>query len=282
MKHLLKSVTLVVTAVALSFGIQSCSSTKPIEKNNLAGYWVLKTLNGTEATTAFEGPIPSIEFNFTDSLIAGSAGCNRYFGGFTLNEKNEFAAPQLGSTMMMCFQKNAEPEFLKALGTPNLVLVLNKDGVLQFTEGEKVLLQFEKGEMAKENSGVQPVSLDNLAGSWTLSSFTGEDLATLFSDRKPTMEISADGKIFGFAGCNTYRTNFTLTENTVAFGPVMSTKMACPSLQGEDKFTSALATPLQATINGNTLTFLKDGNVVFEFSKTEDAVVNSLDTTPIE
>lgn len=268
MKHLIKSVTLLVTAVAISFGIQSCSSAKTIDKTQLSGYWVLKTLNGTDAKTIFEGAIPSLEFNFDENQIYGSGGCNRYFGGFTLNEKNEFSAPQLGSTMMACFQNNAEPEFLQTLSSPNIVLSINENGMLQFNEGNKVLLQFEKGEEVKNNADVQAISVDNLIGTWTLKSFAGEDLTKLFAEKAPTMEFDSEGKVFGFAGCNTYRSNFTLADNTVTFGPVMSTKMACPSLEGEGKFTEALATPLQVKIDGETLTFLKEGNVVFEFTKT--------------
>ena len=92
-------------------------------------------------------------------------------------------------------------------------------------------------------------------------------MAALFPDKPASMEITADGKVFGNAGCNNYRSTFTLEENTIKFGPAMSTKMACPSLKGESLFLSKLSAPLQAGLTGDKLTFLSEGKVVLEFTK---------------
>lgn len=266
MKRILKSVMLLVVVITMGFGLQNCTSTKPIDKSKLSGYWVLKSLNNEDAKIAFKGPIPSLEFDFEKSAIYGSGGCNRYTGGFTLNDKNEFSAPHLASTMMMCVHENKEGDFLAALSTPSLIVTLENDNALVFSLGKKRLLEFEKGEQPQA-SGVQALSAEALVGAWTLTSINGEDVAKLFSDKKPSIEFDADGKVFGNGGCNSYRGTFKLEENTLSFGPLMSTKMACPSLEGEGKFMQLLASPVQATINGETLTFLKDGNVVLEFKR---------------
>lgn len=270
MKSLFKSATLFVASLAVCFSMGSCTSTKPIDKTQLSGYWVLKTLDGENAKTAFEGSLPSIEFNFDLNQISGSAGCNRYFGGFTLDEKNNFSAEKLGSTLMACIQKNAEPKFLEVLGTPSIISI-DKDGVLNFSQGKKVILQFEKGTDSSANTDVQSITAETLSGLWTLTMIVDGDLATLFPNKAATINFEGDGKVYGNGGCNSYRGTYTLNDNTITFGPLMSTKMACPGLDGETKFTNQLSTPVQVTINGETLTFSKNGNVVLEFTKTEKA-----------
>ena len=254
-----------VATIALVFATQSCSSTKQIDKTKLAGYWSLKTLQGEDAKDAFKGPNPSLQFNFANNTVSGSAGCNDFSGGFTLTEGNEFSAPNLVATMKMCFQENKEPQYLKALSTPNLSMSLDDKGELVFKQGEEVVLQFTKGEVPTEETTV--VNAEALAGKWKLTFIAGGDIATLFADKKPTMEFTKDNKIFGHAGCNTYRTSYELDGNTITFKPVASTMMACPSLTGEGMFTGLLTTPLQAAIDGDKLTFAKEGNTVLEFVK---------------
>ena len=83
------------------------------------------------------------------------------------------------------------------------------------------------------------------------------------------MEFTADGKVMGNAGCNNYRSTYTLNDDTVTFGPVMSTKMACPGMQGEQLFTSLLTNPLHAKLDGDRLIFSQKGRVVLELKKAE-------------
>lgn len=258
----ISKISLFITAfVAVAFMIQSCNSVKPIDKTELEGYWVLKTLQGEEAKVGFPIQIPSVEFNFADSTVFGNSGCNTYMGLFTLTAKNEFTAANLASTLMLCIEDTKEPQFLAALSTPNLTVSV-KDGMLEFKQADKVLLQFVKGE--KKTAAVA-LTADMLAGEWTLASIAGGELAALFGENIPTLAVATDGTVSGNSGCNNYRSSFTLSGDSISFGPVMSTKMACPNLKGEDLFTSLLVAPLQASMNGDKLTFVKDGNTVLSF-----------------
>jgi len=267
MKKILKTTTLFVAAMAVMLSMQNCSSVKPIEKSKLEGYWTLKTLEGEDAKEAFKGPNPGMQFNFTDNMISGNGGCNNFSGGFTLTEANEFSAPNLVATLKACFQENKEPQFLKALSTPNLALSLDKDGNLIFKQNDAVMLEFTKGETPVENKSGAAATVETLSGKWNLTSIAGGDINTLFSEKKPTIEFAADNKIFGHAGCNTYRTSYDLKDGVLTFKPVASTMMACPSMQGENMYTGLLTTPLQATVDGDKLTLSKDGVTVLEFAK---------------
>lgn len=267
MKCFFKSVTSLVAVLTFIFTIHSCSSVKPVEKSQLQdNVWILKSLKGENLETAFTGKRPDLKFDFSQNMLSGDGGCNRYTGGFTLTEENVFSAPNLASTMMACLSDNKESQYLAALSSPNLVVSLTKDGILTFSEGKEVILEFEKFE-APVISSSDVVTIENLAGKWTLASIAGGDIATLFTDRAPSMEFSNEGKVSGNAGCNTYHATYTLAEGVITFGPVMSTKMACPSLQGEGLFVSSLSTPLHVELKGDKLVFLKDENIVLEFTK---------------
>lgn len=262
MKQILKTTLFLATIAFIALAVQSCKTVKPIDKAQLEGNWVLKTLQTEDAKSAFAGDLPSIGFDFEKNSVYGSGGCNRYTGAFTLSQKNEFSAPKLASTMRACIQGNKEPQFLKALSTPNLIVSI-ENGLLTFSQNKTVMLQFEKG---KEQT---PLTTEALAGKWNLTSIAGGDLATLFTSKIPTMEFTADGKVMGNAGCNNYRSTYTLNDDTVTFGPVMSTKMACPGMQGEQLFTSLLTNPLHAKLDGDRLIFSQKGRVVLELKKAE-------------
>jgi len=266
MKKMLKPAAIIVATIALVFSIQSCNTSKPIEQSSLEGYWILKSLNGEEAKEAFKGKIPSLQFDFTNNSVAGNGGCNSFGGEFTLSETGIFSAPNLFATQMACFQENKEPEFLKALSTPDLTILFNENGELIFKKDDTVILEFVKGEAPSENN-ITAISSESLTGIWNLTSIADGDMDKLFVEKKPTMEFAEDNKVFGYAGCNTYRTSYELNGDTITFKPVASTMMACPSLQGETLFTGLLTTPLQAMINGDKLIFSKEGNTVLEFTK---------------
>lgn len=257
-------IALLCIAIAL-LSLQSCSSVKPIQKSKLEGDWTLKTINGEAASDAFKSTIPTLQLNFAENRISGNGGCNTYGGNFNLNDKNEFSAPNMIATMKACLQENKEPQYFAALSTANAVLALvNNDKELTFTKNKRILLEFEKSEITVNNNRI---SATQLSGSWILSSIEGGDINTLFSGNKPTMEIAEDSKVTGYAGCNSYHTSYTLEGSIIKFAPAAATKMACPSLKGEEMFITLLASPLQVSTTGEKLSFYKKDVLVLEFIK---------------
>lgn len=265
MKNILNTLIALFGIATVSFSLQSCSSVNPIQKSKLEGNWTLKSINGEAASDAFKGTTPTLQFDFTENRVLGNGGCNTYSGNFTLTDKNEFSAPNITATLKACLQENKEPQYFAALSTANSVLALaNNDRELTFIKDKKVLLQFEKSDITVNNNSIIATQL---TGSWILSSIEGGDIDALFSGRKPTMEIAEDGKAIGHAGCNSYRTSYTLDGNTIAFKSIAATKMACPSLKGEGMFTTLLASPLQVSATGGKLSFYKNDVLVLEFVK---------------
>lgn len=271
MKKIFKLAASMAVAAIMTLSLQSCGTT-PFDKSKLDGYWLLTELNGKDAKELFKGPIPTIEFNLTDTLVSGTGGCNRYFGKFDINENNEFSAPNLASTMMMCIHENQEPQFLETLGKP-ATIAIDENGYLTLTNNENVVVvKFEKGEKPEEKEASTPVTPEALTGKWTLKSMADKNLSDLFKEKMPTIEFNSESGVNGNAGCNNYRSKYELNDDStiITFGPLMSTKMACPSMDGETQFTTLLSTPSVVFINGDILTFVKDGITAAEFSKTNE------------
>ena len=63
---------------------------------------------------------------------------------------------------------------------------------------------------------------------WVLVAL-GERPSALGSENRPiTLRLeAATARAAGFAGCNRYSAGFTLSADTLKFGPAISTKMAC-------------------------------------------------------
>lgn len=75
--------------------------------------------------------------------------------------------------------------------------------------------------------------------------FVAESLGgTEFADAsRPTLHMTADGKVNGSAGCNRYNGTVTVTGDRLAFGPLAMTRKACFGAGGdnEQRFAPALA-----------------------------------------
>lgn len=263
---LLKVASIFIVALCTAFTFQSCDNTKQLTQTELEGYWVLKTLNGEDAKSIFEGAIPTLEFNFKDSLVSGTGGCNRYSGPFTY-KKGILSAPNLASTMMLCAEKNAEPQFLLALSNVNNIPSI-VDGVLTIKHDGKIVMEFEKGTSQEEK---QPVSVNanTLGGNWVLKTIDGAEATSLFADKVPTIAFDfAANKVTGNAGCNNYNAGFALNDAQLIISPLMSTKMACPNLNGESQFTKAISdTSTLSLPNENILQVAKNETVLLVFEK---------------
>jgi len=110
-----KTITLLVSLLALSAMLLAGCRPKEPEKALQGTPWTLESygeagneqtvLEGTEITAAFE-----------EGKVTGSAGCNRYFGGYEVNGSKLSFSP-LGSTRMACPEPimKQEQTFLSAL-----------------------------------------------------------------------------------------------------------------------------------------------------------------------
>lgn len=81
-------------------------------------------------------------------------------------------------------------------------------------------------------SGCGGDPIDALAGDpWTITHL----METPFTgDREISMQFSRDGNVSGSSGCNRYGASFSMDDG-FSFGPIRSTRMACPGAIGENE-----------------------------------------------
>ncbi len=93
----------------------------------------------------------------------------------------------------------------------------------------------------------------------------------------PTLQFGADGSASGTDGCNRFSTSFTQEGNSLTFGPVASTMMACaePSMTQAAEFQTALAGVTGFQQTGIQLMLFAGDQIVMTFV----ADVQSLDGT---
>ncbi|MBX0290215.1 META domain-containing protein [Hymenobacter sp. HSC-4F20] len=89
---------------------------------------------------------------------------------------------------------------------------------------------------------------------WVLRRLDGQSV-TPTSGNEVYLQLSAtEQQAEGQAGCNRFRGGFTLpAESQLQFGPLLSTKMACPDLATETAFLAALRTTRSYRISADTL-----------------------------
>ncbi len=114
---------------------------------------------------------------------------------------------------------------------------------------------------------------ESLAGAtWTLTHY-GPTTAPLNppGDAAPTLIITGDGQVSGNAGCNSYFGALTVTDDTLSFGQMGRTLMACEDARMalEDAYLAALADAERFTVADGLLTIrYLNGDSALVFART--------------
>lgn len=260
---------IIISAAVVILFLQGCgtSSRVTLTKNDLQGDWVLKSLNGKEANTLFSRTVPTLQFNFAEKTISGTGGCNRYTGRFVMIN-NLLSTPNLASTRMFCFDPNAEDEFFQLLRQDKTLRL--KNGVLQMLNEKKVVvLEFER--MPQSQQSVRP---ELLTGSWHLVKMDNQMAFDIFRWEGGSVPVitfdTQNRRISGMAGCNRFNTGFVFEQNLLMISPAVTTRMACPNLEGENRFLQALRGSFQLSMpDSDTLRLIRDNQLLLEFKRGE-------------
>lgn len=91
---------------------------------------------------------------------------------------------------------------------------------------------------------------------WVLVSLGERSSPIGAKDQPITLRFEAStSRAVGFAGCNRFNSTYTLTANTVSFGPVAATRMSCGDADEiERSFLATLSTIKTYEATGSTLT----------------------------
>jgi heat shock protein HslJ len=107
-------------------------------------------------------------------------------------------------------------------------------------------------------------------GKWLAEDIRG---GGVIDDLQTTLELEADGSVFGSGGCNRYRGHAEISGQSIKFGPLAGTMMACPPavMQQEQKFHAAMkeVTSWSLTAHGQLVLSDAAGKALVRFARHE-------------
>jgi heat shock protein HslJ len=180
--------------------------------------WTVTSIAGT--STIAEGP-PTMAFD-PGGTVTGTDGCNQYSGSFHTDGGSIQVGP-LATTRMACEPaRMAQADaFGEALGGATAWRQLETGDLELSGHGD---LLASPGIAAAASESAPPSSLPGTG--WQLIDLDGS--ADFEAALAPDLTFADDGRLAGFAGCNTYDGTFTLDGGSIDIGPLATTKMACP------------------------------------------------------
>ncbi len=229
---------------------------QPVSANTLDGSsWILATLNGQPAVKD-----TTVTLSFAAGKVAGTDGCNRYTGSYTVDGSN-IKFGQLASTMMACpdpIMKQADA-YQKALG----------QAATYKSDAKQLTLYDASG---KELSVFNAQSNDLASSSWIVIGYNNgkQAVVSTMAGTDLTANFGTDGMLTGNSGCNTYSASYKTDGNKITIGPAATTKKACEQavIDQEQQYLAALSTAATYRIDGNRLELrTADGALAADFTQ---------------
>lgn len=218
--------------------------------------WQLISLGKNRVPETVNGRIPYLEL--TDTLYSANAGCNTFNGRLNTTGKKVSFSRGI-STLMACPQMEMEKNLSEALLSTTHYAVM-QDTLILFNKTKQNLATFKL--MASSRI------IDQLTGTWELEYISGPRIAFdgLYPSNKPTLSITADGKLSGNSSCNRYTGSYTKNQNQLHFGPIASTKMACAG-NGESVYFKTLEKITAFSVEQDKLTLIADDIALMRFHR---------------
>ncbi|MCI0712984.1 MAG: META domain-containing protein [Chloroflexi bacterium] len=224
--------------------------------SNLVGTrWQLVSFGtpGSE-TTVTPGTI-TLEF-MNETEMGGSGGCNSYGGSYVV-DGDVIMFSQIASTLIACLDTDVaerEQAYFSALEFAERFAVADNTLTIWTVGGQQ--LNFEQ--------------MSSLVGTrWQLQSYgTPDDETPVVAGSNVTLEFQQGGQFVGSGGCNSYGATYTVTDDIISVGEVVSTKMACAGaaiMEQEQGFFNALQAAQRFELSDDQLTiwFDEEARLIF-------------------
>jgi len=224
--------------------------------------WVLVGYgDAANPTVVAEGTVVTAQFSSVEPTVNGSGGCNNYFAGYTSTDDGVLTIDgPIGSTMMACEgAMETEAAYFAALETVTN-WSLTAEGRLELT--------YDTGQPFAEKLVYAPGETPLTGTTWRLVGWGDPDNPTSVEEGTSvtavfTPENDTSGSISGIATCNSYTGDYTLDDNSIRFGPMISTMMVCPvGAEQEAAYLVALGSAQTFEIAGTNLFITYDGGVL--------------------
>ncbi|MBD1433800.1 META domain-containing protein [Sphingobacterium sp. DN00404] len=220
--------------------------------------WQLVELQGEAVPAKVNGKMPFLKLDEEKGRYSASGGCNGIGGEYTLQKNNGITFSRGMSTMMACADMRVE----------NGLRTLFEEADTYTVDENTLILSKGKNGAALAKFTLVSDQSDKLAGTWELDYIMeADDFNTLYSSRKPTIIFDmAEKKVNGNSSCNNFSGNVKIDGHAISFGPLMSTKMACPG-NGEQVFLKNIERVTSFDVQDSVLTMMMDDIVVMRWNK---------------
>lgn len=221
--------------------------------------WQLVELKGKTVPSKVNGKMPFLKLDEQAGRYSASGGCNGIGGEYTLQKNNGITFSRGISTMMACADMSIEQGLRTLFDDADNYMVNGNTLMLSNKESGEVLAKFT--EVVDQS--------DKLAGTWELNYIAEPetDFEALYPTKKPTLTVNVtEKKVNGNSSCNSFSGNVKIEGNALSFGPMMSTKMACPG-NGEQVFFKNMERVTSFDVQDTTLTMIMDDMVVMRWKK---------------
>lgn len=252
---------------SLSYRLVEVVSQTPVAVGETTGLegtrWQLVSYQDSTGNTVTAVPGVDAAITFADGNVGGTAGCNSFGGGYTV-EGNTLTVGPLASTMMACLDNNIMEQ--------EAAVQANLQAAATYTiEGDILTIANAEGETILTFQATEPIALTSV--SWEATSYNNGNQAvvSLIAGTSITANFGEDGTLSGNAGCNQYTTSYTVDGEAITIQPAASTMMMCAEPEGvmeqETLYLQALTTAATYQVDGATLTLrTADGAMVANFT----------------
>ena len=228
----LAALALTVVATACGNDEGADATTSATDPAALTG----RTFVSTEVTgTPIPGDGPLVVEFPEAGRIAATAGCNRSVGAVDLAD-GVLRADRLASTLMSCPPPiDGADTWLSDLfaAQPRWHL----DGDVLTLDGGDVSVSLLDRTVADPD---RPV----VGTQWVLTELvtaTAVSTSRVLEKAAPTLTVAADGTVSGSTGCNRFTGNAAVGDTALTFGPLATTRAACPDPELADIESAVLA-----------------------------------------
>ncbi|MBR1368938.1 hypothetical protein RJ53_05220 [Methanocalculus chunghsingensis] len=284
MRRLL-TITALLLGASIALVAAGCVSVPPPPPDdeigsNLPGTtWQLSTLY-VDGSASPVLPNTTITVRFDEDTIAGSAGCNQYFGSYSL-VGSEISIGTIGSTLMYCGEPGVmdqEALYLSLLGDADVIAADEENLTLSAADGS-FLLVFDR---FREIPAIPDEGLaEYIKGSeWQLTALHYDDaVSSVISGSEITL-IFDEESISGSAGCNRYMGSYSVDGAGISIGAIGATKMFCGEagiMAQETRYLSLLGEAEAIAVDGERLVLsAADGSPLLTFKRAIESPALSL------
>jgi heat shock protein HslJ len=231
-------------AVAAATALAACASASAPTASPRA-------LDGhTYLSTAIEGrslvPGTQVRLTFADGNLNAAGGCNIMGGAYSI-DGDRLTTDQLFMTEMACDDPRQRQDDWLARFLGNVTLTLDGD-TLTLTDGTVTVTLLDK-EVATPDKPLEGTT-------WVLDGISSGDAVSSVPAGVTASIVVRGGRVDVKSGCNSGGGTVEVTTDSITFGAIALTKMACEpaAMSVEDAVTTVLAGTAHYAIDADLLT----------------------------